>query len=240
MLWRWFRIAMQRAGIHLPFTGVICVEGTQTIEIDEEWRARITTRQKLVFLEPPSAGDLRDTFGLDSGDPAHSGVYTSSDAIVLGREDIRGCAAYYWWPHDSIPLYTLYEHAHGWTATGMVNRSALCVEYRCDMRTGAFTIECLVSAPFEAAVVFKRPRWRRLTERALIASALKQLQSSAEGARILEDGGRLRCDIRGPGVGERYIFVAFRKCGVADCERWLEDTSMLGRARRLVGRWASA
>jgi hypothetical protein len=239
-MWRRFRAAMERLGIHLPFAGVICVQGTQTISIDEEWRASITTQRKLVFIEQPSAGDLRDKFGMAR--PASSAIYSSPDAVELGREETaRGSVTIYWWPRDPVALYALYEHENRWRPTTTFNESVLCAEYECDMRTGAFSIECLAPASFEAAVVFKRPRWpRRLTERTLIASALKRLTAPAEALRILEDGRRIQCDIPGPKVGERYIFVAFRTCGVADCERWLYDTSIFSRVRRVVDGWAHA
>ena len=242
MVWRWLRAAMERVGIYLPFAGVICVDGKQTISIDEEWRASITTKRRLVFIEPPSAGDLRDTYGLGFGRPTSSVIYSSPDAVELGREErTPGSVTLYWWPRDPVDLYTLYEHENGWRPTTTFNGSALCVEYRCDMRTGAFTIECVAPTPFETAVVFKRPRWpRQLTARSVIDCALKRLQTTVDAPRILDDGKRIECDIRGSSVGQRYIFVAFRKYGVADCEQWLQDTSMLGRARRTVDGWTQA
>ena len=84
---RWFRTTLERIGIHLPFAGVICVEGTQTISIDEEWRASITTRRRLVFTEPPASGDLCDTYALGLARPIGSVFYSSPDAVELGREE---------------------------------------------------------------------------------------------------------------------------------------------------------
>jgi hypothetical protein len=242
MVWRWLRISLERIGIDLPFPGVICVEGTQTISIDEEWRASITTRQKLVFTKQPSAGDVRDRYELGLGRSISSVIYSSPDSVELGREErAPGILTLYWWPKDPIALYTLYEHESGWKPSATFNAAALCFEYTCDMRTGVFGFECAAPTPFEAAVVFKRPRWpRRLTERAVIARALTRLTGDQSRPRILDDGRRVACDIRGAKVGERYIFVAFRTCGVADCERWLQETSMLGRAQRLLDGWAHA
>ena len=242
MLRRWLRTSLERIGIDLPFPGVICVEGTRTISIDEEWRLSITTRRKLVFTEPPEAGDLRDTHELGLGRPVSSVVYSSPDAVELGREERdAGKLTLYWWPRDPIPLYTLYEHESGWSPSPTFDAPALCLEYACDMRTGVFNFECLAPVSFEAAVVFTRPRWlRRLTERAAIERALKRLSAVDNTMRILEDGRRVACEIRAPRVGERYVFVAFRKCGVADCERWLRETSMFGRAQRVIDGWAHA
>jgi hypothetical protein len=240
MLRRWLRTFVERIGIDLPFPGVICVDGTQTISLDEEWRASITTRRKLVFTEAPSAGDLRDTHGLGLGRPISSVIYSSSDAVELGREErAAGSLTLYWWPRNPIALYTLYEHESGWSPSTTFDAPALCLEYTCDMRTGVFNFECLAPASFEAAAVFKRPRWPiRLSERAAIERALKRLSTADKTLQILDDGRRVACEIRGPKVGERYVFVAFRKCGVADCERWLQETSMFGRAQRAVDGWA--
>ena len=233
---------MERVGIRLPFAGVICVNGTQTISIDDEWRPSISTKRTLVFLEMPDAGDLRDTYGLGSGEVVSSVIYSSPDAVELAREQSSsGSVTLYWWPRDPVALYTLYEHENGWAPTATFDRAALCHEFLCDMRTGAFTIECLGPMPFETAVVFRQPRWLRPpTERAVVSHALKLLKTAPEAPRILDEGRRIACDIRAPKVGERYLFVAFLKCGIADCERWLDETSILNRARRIVDTWAHA
>jgi hypothetical protein len=233
---------MERIGIHLPFAGVICVGGTQTIAIDDQWRPSITTKRTLVFLEVPDAGDLRDTYGLGSAQSVSSVIYSSPDAVELAREQkSSGRVTLYWWPRDPIALYTLYEHENGWAPAVTFDRSALCLEFQCDMRTGAFTIECLAPTQFETAVLFRQPRWpRRPTERTIVSHALKLLKTAPEAPRILEEGRRIACDIRAPKAGERYLFVVFLKCGIADCERWLEETSILGRAKRLFDSWAHA
>jgi hypothetical protein len=239
MLYRWLRAILERVGVHLPFAGVICVEATQTISIDEEWRGSISTRRKLVFVEMPTAGDLRDTYGVGLDRSLSPVIYSSSDAVELGREEAAGPLTLYWWPRDPIALYTLYEHESGWRPATTFDTSALCLEYTCDMRTGAFNFECLGPASFEAAVVFKRPRWpRRLTERTAIEQALKRLNAAAHPAQITDGGKRVTCDIRGAKVGERYILVVFREHGVAQCERWLTQTSMFGRAHRALNDWA--
>jgi hypothetical protein len=239
---RWLRTTLKRIGIHRPFPGVICVEGMQAIVIDEEWRASITVKRRLVFTEPPSAGDLCDTYALGLNRPIGSVFYTSPDAVELGREQrVPGRLLLYWWPKESPPLYTLHEHEHVWRSTNPFDAPALCLEHACDMRTGVFSLECVAPAPFDAAVVFKRPRWpRRLSERTTIQLALQRLHDGRARALILDDGRRAKCEIRRANVGDRYLFVAFRQCGVADCERWLQETSILGRAQRVLDTWAHA
>ena len=242
MAWHWLRPSLQRIGVNVPFRGVICVEGTQTISIDQEWHASITTRRKLVFLEQPSAEDLSDTYGLGVGEPIDDVMYTSPDAVELRRDrKVPGRLTVYWWPREPIALYTLHEHEAAWRPLAAFDASALCVEYKCDMRTGVFSIECLAPRQLETAVLFKRPRWpMRLNERRIIQRALKELNSGQPLPQMLDDGRRVTCDVRGAKVGERYIFVAFRLCGVADSERWLQETSLFGRAQRTIDRWAHA
>lgn len=241
MLYRWLRAALERIGVHLPFAGAICVQATQTISLDEEWRASISTRRTLVFIEPPSAGDLRDTYGVGLDRSLSGVIYSSSDAVELGREEAAGRLTLYWWPRDPIALYTLYEHESGWRPVTTFDTSALCLEYMCDMRTGVFSFECLAPASFEAAVVFKRPRWpRRLTERTAIDHALNRLNAATQAPQITDGGKRVTCDISGAKVGERYLLVVFREHGVAECERWLQQTSMFGRAHRALNDWARA
>src|SRR5262245_17955681 len=218
MLYRWLRAVLERVGVHLPVAGVICVEATQTISIDEEWRGSISTRRKLVFIEMPAAGDLRDPYGVGLDRSLSSVIYRSSDAVELGREEAAGTLTLYWWPRDPIALYTLYEHESGWRPATTFDTSALCLEYTCDMPTGVFSLECLAPASFEAAVVFKRSRWpRRLTERTAIEHALKRLNAGAQAPQITDGGRRVTCDISGAKVGERYLLVAFREHGVAQC-----------------------
>ena len=183
-----------------------------------------------------------DTYTLGIGRPSGSVFYSSPDAVELGREErVQGRLMLYWWPKDPAPLYTLYEHEHAWRSTRTFDAPALCVEHTCDMRTGVFSFECLGPAPFDAAVVFKRPRWpRRLSERATIQLALGQLRDGQALTRLLDDGRRVACEIREANVGDRYVVVAFRQCGVADCERWLQESSLLGRAQRMLDTWAHA
>ena len=80
MLRRWIRAASARVGIHLPFTGVICVHGTQSVSLDGEGRADIKFRKLLVFLEEPAAGDLRDVYALSASKAAIAVIYASPDA----------------------------------------------------------------------------------------------------------------------------------------------------------------
>src|SRR5258705_8073657 len=115
MLRQWFRAASARIGIRLPFTGVICVHGTQSVSIDREGRAEIKFRKLLVFLEPPSPGDLHDVYALGTGRPTTATIFLSPDAVELSREERDpGRQTISWLPRDPIVLNALYEHQHGW------------------------------------------------------------------------------------------------------------------------------
>jgi hypothetical protein len=242
MLRRWIRAASARAGIRLPFKGVICVHGTQSVTIDREGRAEIKFKKLLVFLEPPAAGDLRDVYALGTGRGASSVIYMSPDAVEISREEPEpGRQEISWAPRDPIILNALYEHQNGWRPSVVFDNPAVCVEYDCNMPTGIFTIEIAASTQFDAAVLFKRPRWPlRLTERHIVRAALQQLKAAGPMPHISEDGACVIGEVQAPRIGERYFLVAFRRCAVADCEQWLMETSLFGRWQKTISGWAHA
>jgi hypothetical protein len=146
-----------------------------------------------------------------------------------------------WLPRERVILNTLYEHQNGWRPSGTFDDPAVCVEYDCNMPTGIFTIELASATRFDVAVLFKRPRWpRRLTGRAIITTALQQLKMQGSMPEISSDGGTVVAELQAPQVGQRYFLVAFRRCGVADCEEWLLRTSTIRRWHRSVAGWAEA
>jgi hypothetical protein len=219
-------------GIHLPFTGVVCLDATQTIAIQADGGAQVTVKQTLVFLEPPSPGDLRDTYGLGPAEPFSSIVYASPDAIELGREGTDdGRLRLSWLPRDAVSLYRPYSHQTGWMPSISFNRWAVSVEYDCDMRTGVVTIELVSPVAFEAAVILPRPLWYgRMTERQIIGRALRLLEGRRDRAHVTDEGRHVQCTVAAPRVGDRYVFVAFREGGVA---QW-EDHLKTGEPRRLT------
>ena len=242
MLRRWIRAASARVGIRLPFTGVICVQGTQSVTLDSEGRADITFRKLLVFLEQPAAGDLHDVYTLGTSDGASAVIYASLDAREISRTEREpGRHDVCWLPREPIVLNALYEHQHGWRPSAAFADPAVCVEYDCNMKTGIFTIELESSGAFDAAVLFERPRWSlRFDERRMIRTALERLKTPGGEPQITKDGTCVIADVQAPRLGGRYLLVAFRRCGVADCEQWLVRTSLLYRWQRTVAAWAQA
>ena len=234
MLRQWLRTASAWIRIPMRFTGVICVNGTQSISFDSTGRAEVATKRSLVFLESPAAGDLRDTYAHGAG---RTVSYTSPDAIELLREEKSGRLTISWLPRDPVTLFALYEHQNTWSTSTTPNESAVCAEYECDMRTGIFTIELVASSTLEAAVLFRRPRWPwRQGERAVVRAALKRLPGHESSTRLADDGTRVTSELRSPRVGQRYLLVAFGKYGAAACEQWLQQTSLFGRLKGLFGR----
>ena len=240
MLRRWIRAASARIGIRLPFTGVICVHGRQTVSLNQEGRAEIAFKKLLVFVEQPQPGDLHDVYALGTGDPTSAVIYMSEDAREIGREEREpGRHTVTWVPREPVVLNALYEHEHGWRPSTTFGDPAVCIEYECNMRTGIFTIEIDSPSTFDAAVLFERPRWApRFTERALIRTALEQLQTSAREPMVTNEGTRVIGELKAPRMGSRYFLVAFCRFGVADCEEWLARTSVLQRFQRTVSSWA--
>lgn len=242
MLRRWIRAASACVGIRLPFKGVICVHGTQSVTIDREGRAEIRFKKLLVFVEKPSVGDLRDVYAVGTGRGTSAIIYMSPDSIEISREEPEpGRQEITWMPRDPVILNALYEHQNGWQPSVSFDDPAVCVEYDCNMPTGVFTIEVASATQFDAAVLFKRPRWPlRLTPRQIVRAALQQLKEPGVAPQISHDGACVVGEMQAPRIGGRYLLVAFRQCGVADCEQWLMQTSVLGRCHRTISGWAHA
>jgi hypothetical protein len=242
MVRRWIRAATARIGIRLPCRGVICVHGTQSVSLDSQGHAEVTFRKVLVFLETPEAGDLRDVYALGSDTATSATILVSQDAVEVFREErAPGMLEIVWLPREPVGLNTLYEHQHGWRPSATFDDPAVCIEYDCNMPTGAFTIELASAVQFEAAVLFKRPRWpRRLTGRHIVSAALQQLKMPGPAPQISPDGTMMVGELHAPRVGDRYLLVAFRRCGVADCEQWLKRSSFVRRCQQTVSDWAQA
>jgi hypothetical protein len=243
MFARAFRTALRRIGIRVPFHGVICPEIRKTIIIEGDWRARVNTQHTLVFTHEPCAGDLRDNFPIQPGAPTEVMFYDSPDAYEVSREVANAhTLAINWMPKQPITRYALYRHDDTWTHPESHKRSAIAAHFDCRMKVGAFSIEFITPGTFEAGVMFRRPRWRRLrTERALMKYALARMR--AEGAatpRLDEAAGGRRAvfEIPGPRIGERFMFVLFHAQGVVDWDRRLHESSIRGRLQKLVPRIA--
>jgi hypothetical protein len=242
MVRRWITALSARVGIRLPFKGVICVQGTQSVSIDSQGRADIKFTRLLVFLEKPRAGDLRDVYALGEAESANATIYASPDAVEVSREQrAGGRQEIVWLPREPVTLHALYEHQNGWRPSGTFDDPAVCIEYDCTMPTGIFTIELASATQFDAAVLFKLPKWAlRLTGRRIIGGALQQLKKPDPTTQMTSDGARVVGEVHAPRPGDRYVLVAFRKCGVADCEEWLTQTSIFRRWHRSVSDWAHA
>ncbi len=238
MVARAMRRVLRRIGIRLPFGGVICPEWNKTIYIEGDWRARVVTTRTLVFTELPEAGDLRDSFPIEPGSPLEILFYESPDATEVGRRR-RGAHTLVisWLPHVPMTRYALYRHEDTWIHPSSHKRSAIAAHYRCDMKTGRFGIDFITPGLFEAGVAFRPPRWKRLrSERSLMKHALAQLQDpGAARPRIDEGGKRAAWRVDGPRLGDGFVFVLFHEHGVVEWERRVRETSLAGRARRLVG-----
>jgi hypothetical protein len=211
----------------------------KTVCIDPEGRAQVTVQQKLVFLDVPESGDLRDTCTLDAATSYENFRAHSSDSVEVGRRRIgRTGATIYWQPKSQISRYGLYEHQCSWVLAGSYSEPAVCAEFQCDTKTGLFVFEMLTPQGFDAALIFERPRWPLLnSERKLVKYALKQLESGVERPAILDNGQRIEWKIREPKRAQ-YICVAFHHHGMLLWKDRLEKTSIAGRMRQLIGRGA--
>ena len=234
MVKRWLRRAVRRCGIDLPFEALVCPEDVKTICVEPGVGATVTVRRTLVFLEVPEPGDLVDAIPETGAEP-EAASYDSPDAWEVTRRRRGRRMLVSWRPRNAIVPYALYSHEYAWRPPGSYGQPAQYTEVQCEMKTGLLALEMFTPAMFEMAVVFRRPRWRRLaSERSVIKYALRALDAEGERPTISEYGKRLTWKVVGPKVGDRYICVVFHAHGVAQWQRLLETTSILGRLRQLA------
>jgi hypothetical protein len=237
---RWFRNLVRLCGIDVPYSTVICPEQVTTILIEPTWRARVTVRQTLVFLEAPEPGDLRDTLPGDADATVGGFIEGSPNATEIARRKRRGGGILvYWKPREPVTPYALYTHEYSWNPSASYELTALCTECRCDKKTGILGLEIVTPGTVETVVAFKRPRWQRLSsERSVVKYALRQLESASERPVISSDRRRVELKVLGPKVGDRYVCVVFHQYGVAHWQEKLKTESITGRLRHLIGRSA--
>lgn len=222
-----------------PFTDVICPQYVKTVRVGEDARIEVTVQRLLVFLNLPGPDDLRDVVPITPD--GENVIHDSPDAREILRTPTRHGTFVYWTPREPIVPYALYTHQHGWSSAGLPVEAALYTEFRCETRTGTVGLEIITPGRFEAAVAFKRPRWRRMaSEQSLVKYALTQLESEGERPVILDDGTRLEWKLAGPRIGERYVCVAFQQDGVTLWQKRLEASSLAARMRRLLRPLTSA
>jgi len=228
---RWMRRVLRRhGGIAVPFTSLICPEYVKTIRFDANWRAEVTVRRKLVFLDLPEPGDLFDVIPVDADDP-DSGIAESPDSFEIDRVPLRHGVRIHWKPREPLVRYATYVHQYGWHVPDSYGRAALYTELRCEVRTGIATVDVFTPTPIETVVVFKTPRWRRMaSERSIIKHALGRLEHPEEQAATQ----RVSWRVVTPGVGDRYVCVMFMPHGVGRWQKRLKETSVPERLKRLV------
>lgn len=240
MLKRIVRRSLQRCGISLRFSDFICAEHNKSICIGTDGRAKVTVQEKLVFLTAPDPGDLRDVCAVDPETTFDNFIRHSPDSVEGGRRKV-GSSAFVidWMPKSAVTRYAVYEHEFSWFPAGSQLEPALHMEYVCEAKTGVFLCEVITPQAFEAAVVFERPRWPVLnSERRIVRYALKQIELDGGRPRICDNGQRLEWRIAEPVIGKRYMCVVFHQNGMLLWNDNLQKSSLAGRVRRLVGRFA--
>jgi hypothetical protein len=224
----------------IPYSRAICPEQVTSIAIESSWRAKVTVRQTLVFLDAPEPGDLRDTLPMAAA-AAHGGFIDGSpDAREIARRQRgKGPVVLHWEPIEPVTPYALYSHQCTWTPSSSYELTALCTECRCDKPTGILGLEIVTPGTVETVVAFKTPRWQSLrSERSVVKYALRQLEAGVTGEQttIADNRQRVELKVLGPQVGDRYICVVFHQYGVAHWQEKLKSTSISGRLRTLMGR----
>jgi hypothetical protein len=224
----------RRFGLEIPFRRFVCPEETKRITIDLQWRATVTTRRQMVFLEQPGDGDLYDIVPVDSQAGGDSHLLESPDAVDIGHRRVGAHVRLYWRPRDPIVEYAVYTHERSWNTPADQVREVLCTELTCQSRVAVMAIELVAPVTYDTAVAFKRPRWHWLaTERQLMKHALTQIEVGRSRPIIDETRTRVTWKVTRPRIGERFVCIAFTTKGLASWQQELEDTSIAGRMRRL-------
>jgi hypothetical protein len=224
---------LRQNGVDLPFKAVICPRLVKSIEINDRASVNMTVERTLVFLRLPEEGELIDVIPLL--EDADRRILQSPDSDVHLKRKGTKSTRIYWTPREAIVPYGLYVHTYGWSSA-VVPSETVYTELHCDMRIGIAVLDVKGPRPFETAVMFRWPRWRRLgSVESLVKHALGHLQASnAERPQILDDGSRLRWTLTAPRVGERYACVAFHHGGVALWQNRIAENRLRARVRRLV------
>lgn len=227
------RRMLRSRGVNILFKDVICPLHTKTIWLRTDGQVETTIERTLVFLKAPYPGAVRDVVPRQANSDAVR--YESPDARGLERRSSGNAAFVYWTPRAAVVPYAMYPHLLRWAQPGPTREPAIYTDIQCEAKTGILGVEMVTPAMFEAAVVFKAPRWRRLaTEHSLMKHALKQLESGGEKPAIVEKGSRLQWTVAGPQINERYVCVAFHEGGVALWQKRLAAGSLTARMRRLI------
>ena len=180
-------------GLRCHFPASSARSTSRSITFDTDWRAQITVKQTLVFLDIPENG--RPARQLCASRPARRWKISFAAhptrlrpaAATRGREHI----VVDWVPRSPVTPYALYDHQYTWSPSGSHAQPAFCSEFQCDMKTGTFVLEIVAPGAFETAVVFERPRWPRLTsERKLMKYALKQTRNRGQPGHDGRPGAR--------------------------------------------------
>lgn len=240
MFKRFVKRSLERCGIRLPFSDLICPAYIKSISIGPDGRAKVTVQEKLVFLGMPEIGDLHDVCAVDNETTFENFIRHSPDSVEGGRRKLKSDAFVVdWMPKAPVTRYALYEHEYSWFPSGSQLQPALFTEYLCEQKTGHFLCELITPQSFEAAVVFERPRWPLLnTERRIVKYALKQIEAGAGRPSICDNGQRIEWRIAEPKIGTRYMCVAFHQNGLLLWNDNLQKNSLAGMIRRLFGRVA--
>ncbi len=169
------------------FKDVICPQHTKTVWLRADGQVETTILRTLVFLKVPEPGAMRDVVARVPNQTAV--MYESADARGLERKSSAEAAYVYWTPRGAVTPYAVYDHQLRWTSPGPTREPAIYTDIHCETRTGILAVEIVTPAMFEAAIVFKRPRWRSLTtEQSLMKQALKQLESGGAKPTLTENG----------------------------------------------------
>ncbi|HEV3460177.1 MAG TPA: hypothetical protein VHG32_26845 [Thermoanaerobaculia bacterium] len=225
-------------GIFTRPSGRICLTDQRTLTVGYDRKATLAECQHLVFFKPPAADDLRDVFVVSDEYTLEGFKYNSTDSVELKRK-LRGRnrLVVFWRPCVPIVTYSDYRHERSWLSPFLYAGNVFYAEYRCVLPTGRFQMVVSTADKVEKAIVFRKPRFRRVSgDLDLIQLAFGGVHDTLAQPQIAATGLETSWEIENPEVGISYVCVFFFEGGEAFWRKEIADYP----ARRPRSLWSLA
>jgi hypothetical protein len=208
----------------------------RTTEVDATFRATMTERTQLVYLDAPTEDDLVDLNSIDPQLSIEGLPYISDDALEVRRQHLGPHRlAYYWRPRIAIQPFVPYSHHHSYVAPVSYDAPASYTELHVDVETGEFVNVVSYPIPIERVATFARPaRWALADDLTFMQFAIKSMDQSLGSVLFSADRRQFTWRLVNPPVGRHIVCVFFRDGGLEDWKRKIAAERRWPRVRRLA------
>jgi hypothetical protein len=158
--------------------------------IDNNFKATVTRRNEIIFLDEPSTEDRLDMIDLLPGEAMHERYYRSNDSIVGDtRRKGLNALAIYWLPKQPIIPYVPYEHEMTYVSPSLYGDDAFYNALLVDREIGVTDIEVQSEIRIDEVLGFVMPIWAaEVTLKRLYKYGLSGRRRGCEQP-VLHDGG---------------------------------------------------